>query len=162
MSNPQNTLRSELAVGVDGLYARDCRFKGYKIDLIRAGFCDEDVVSTQDKKSSNEVKASTERVEEPQTVGEQEEPEYLQSMFLSMEQVTTKDISEVSCQCGRIAVTASVDSLLEAARIFQPKLGAGENMLPQDILLTEESKTFKLRKCDIKSHQENFSGFSDV
>ena len=146
VSNPQNTLRSELAVGVDGLYARDCRFKGYKIDLIRAGFCDEDVVSVQDKKSSNEVKASTERVEEPQTVGEQEEPEYLQSMFLSMEQVTTKDISEVSCQCGRIAVTASVDSLLEAARIFQPKLGAGENMLPQDILLTEESKTFKLRE----------------
>ena len=145
VSNPRNELRSELAVGVEGLYARDCRFKGYKIDLIRAGFCDEAVVNTQDKNSSNEVKASAEGVEELQIVEEQED-EYLQSMFLSLEQVTTNDISEVSCQCGRVAVIASVDSLLEAARIFQPKLGAGENILPQDILFTEERKIFKLRE----------------
>ena len=147
VSNPGNALRSELVVGIDGVYARDCRFKGYKIDLIRAGFCDEVIVKVQEEKSSKEVKASSGGDEELRTVSrEQEEPEYLQSMFLSFEQVTTSDISEINCQCGRVAVTASVDSLLEAARVFQPKLGAGENILPQDVIFTDENQTFKLRE----------------
>ena len=57
---------------------------------------------------------------------EQEEPEYLQSMFLSMEQGQRRISLRSAVNVG-IAVTVSVDSLLEAARIFQPNL-AGENM----------------------------------
>ena len=160
-SNPLNELRSELAVGAEGLYARDCRFKGYKIDLIRAGFCDEAVVNTQDKNSSNEVKATAEGVEELQIVEEQED-EYLQSMFLSLEQVTTNDMSEVSCQCGRVAVTASVDSLLEAAESFSQNSALAKIYSHKSIYcFTEERKTFKLRENMTLSRTRRVCGFSN-
>jgi len=140
IANPRNQLRSELAVGIDGLYVKDVRFKGHKIDLVRAGFCDEENAYISDGKLLKDQEA-VDSFEDLEVDGNG----YLQSMFLNMTQVTTREISEVDCQCSRIAIAASIDSMLEAARVFQPKLGAGENLMPQDISIEDENKMFRLR-----------------